>query len=386
VKTVPGKRTVGVAVGIAFTAFLGYRLAWYRPLVAVIAVEKAEIHGKVHGPGTVQCRIPVAVGAQITGILEKLYADQGDLVQRGRLLAELDAVELKARVAAAHAAQSHARWELVRARADLVKSEASLALAQSNYRRDLALVKPGYISQAAFDTMKAAFRVAQSEVAASQATVSALQAAVQEAASEARAAEALFGYTRILAPMTGLVTVRKAEVGDTVSPGTPIFQIIDLDQVWVAAWIDETKIAHLHQGEKATITLRSGRIARGEVVRVNKEADTITRELEVDVRFAGLPDPLVIGEEAEVDIDTGTQRATVVPLSAILTRNGHRGVLAADKGRVRFQEVSVGLRDGENAAISGGLMEGDLVVVNPAGLEVGRRIHPRIRLSEARRS
>ncbi len=145
----------------------------------------------------------------------------------------------------------------------MVKAQANLGLAQSNYQRDLEVFKPGYISQAAFDTTKAQLKVAESEVPAFQATVTALQAAVKQAESETHAAEALHNYTRILAPMDGLITSRKAEVGTTVSPGTPIFQMVDLDTVWVAAWIDLSQIAQLKEGQKAAIRLRSGQAIPG---------------------------------------------------------------------------------------------------------------------------
>ena len=105
--------------------------------------------------------------------------------------------------------------------------------------------------------------------------------------------------------MDGLITVRKAEVGTTVPPGSPIFQMVDLDQIWVAAWIDLSQIAQIREGQKAAIRLRSGRQYQGQVVRLNAEADTVTRELEVDVKFDQLPEPLVVGEEAEVIIATG---------------------------------------------------------------------------------
>ena len=134
----------------------------------VIAVKKVEIQGKVHGPGTVQSKVPVTVSAKITGILEKLYADQGDRVKKGQLLAELDAMELRAREMAAQAAKNRAQRDLARAQADMVKAQANLGLAQSNYQRDLEVFKPGYISKAAFDTTKAQLRVAESEVAATR--------------------------------------------------------------------------------------------------------------------------------------------------------------------------------------------------------------------------
>jgi HlyD family secretion protein len=344
----------------------------------VIVVRKAEVRGKVHGPGTVQSRVPVTVSAKITGIVEKLYADQGDRVRKGQLLAQLDSAELRAREAAAHAAGTRAQRDLARARADLIKSQANLALAQSNYQRDLEVFKPGYISPAAFDTTKAALRVAESDVAASEATVKALESAVNQTKSETWAAEALFGYTSILAPMDGIITVRKAEIGDTVSPGTPIFQMVDY-QIWAASWIDETKIAQLREGQKTLITLRSGRVFQGEVARLNKEADTVTRELEVDVKFDSLPNPLVIGEETEVDIDTGGQTAPVVPLSAIVERNGSKGVMLVANGRAGFRPVVFGLQDGRRVAILDGLREGDTVILDPAGIEQNKKVRPEIK-------
>ena len=163
-----GKKAIGVAIGILIIMFGGYRLFWHRPPVPVISVKKAEVRGKVHGPGTVQSKVPVTVSAKITGILEKLYVDQGDRVQKGQLLAELDAVELRARQMAAQAARSRAQRDLARAQADMIKAQADLNLAQSNYQRDLEVFKPGYISKAAFDTTKAQLKVAASEASGHQ--------------------------------------------------------------------------------------------------------------------------------------------------------------------------------------------------------------------------
>jgi HlyD family secretion protein len=378
VKLLGGKKITGIIIAILIIFFAGYKLFWYRPSVAVVIVKKAEIQGKVHGPGTVQSKVPVTVSSKIIGILVKLYADQGDRVRKGQLLAELDSDELRVREAAASSAKNRAEHDLARAQADLIKSQANLVLAQSNYQRDLAVFKPGYISQAAFDTTKAALRVAESDVASNQAGVKAMQAAVNQAESEARAAEALFGYTRILAPMDGVIIVRKAETGDTISPGSPIFQMVDY-QIWAASWIDETKIAQLREGQKASIKLRSGRVFHGKVARLNKEADTVTRELEVDVKFDTIPKPLVIGEETEVDIDTGYQTAPSVPLSAIVERNGSKGVLVFFNGLANFRPIVIGLQDGQRAAVLEGIKEGEMVILNPAGIEPGKKLRPEIK-------
>ncbi len=380
-----GKKITGIVIAILIILFAGYKLFWYRPSVAVVVVKKAEIQSKVHGPGTVQSKVPVTVSSKIIGILEKLYADQGDSVKKGQPLATLDSDELRVREAAARSAKNRAEHDLARAQADLIKSQANMVLAQSNYQRDLAVFKPGYISQAAFDTTKAALRVAESDVASNQAGVKAMQAAVNQAESEARASEALFGYTRILAPMDGVIIVRKAETGDTISPGSPIFQMVDY-QIWAASWIDETKIAQLREGQKASIELRSGRVFHGEVVRRNKEADTVTRELEVDVKFDTLPNPLVIGEETEVDIDTGRQTAPAVPLSAIIERNGSKGVLVVSNSSASFRPVTLGLQDGQRAAVLDGLKEGEMVILNPAGIEPGKKVRPEIKTDTAKKN
>jgi HlyD family secretion protein len=375
----PGrKKTILIALGLLIIVFLGYRMFWHRPPVPVIVVKKVEIQGKVHGPGTVQSKVGVTVSAKITGILEKLHADQGSRVKKGQLLAELDISELKARAASARAAENRARHDLSRAKAALQKAEANLVLAQSNYQRNLELSKSGYISQADFDNTKAALKVAESDVKSSESDVEALQAQVAQAESETHAAEAVFAYTRILAPMDGLITVRKAEVGDTVSPGTPIFQMVDY-QIWAASWIDETKVAQLREGQKASIKLRSGRDFQGEVVRLNKEADTVTRELEVDVKFDALPNPLVIGEETEVDINTGSQTAPAVPLSAIMEMNGSKGVMMVSNGLTSFRPITLGVQDTQRAAVLDGLKEGEMVILNPAGIERDKKVRPEIK-------
>ena len=191
-----GKKTVLVALGLVAALIVGYRLFLYRPSVPVVAVKQAEVQGRVKGPGTVQSKVPVTVSAKITGIIEKLYADQGDRGTKGQLLAELDAAELKAKVASSRAARHRAQRELSRVQADAAKARANLELAQSNYRRDLEVFKPGYISEAAMDTTRAQLQLAKSDLAAAQAQVAAQAAQAAQAESEVKAAEALLHYTR----------------------------------------------------------------------------------------------------------------------------------------------------------------------------------------------
>ena len=81
----------------------------------------------------------------------------------------------------------------------------------------------------------------------------------------------------------------------------------------------------------------------------------------------------------QVEIDTGRQRAPVVPASAIIAKDGGRGVLVAANGVLHFREVVLGLQDGAKSAVTKGLKAGELVVVKPAGLKPGMKIRPVIK-------
>ena len=78
------------------------------------------------------------------------------------------------------------------------------------------------------------------------------------------------------------------------------------------------------------------------------------------------------------------RRRLAVPLSAVLSQQGSQGVLVADRGRVRFQKVTLGLNDGKQSAVLKGLKEGQLVVINPAGIMPGQKIHPEVRQTAQR--
>jgi RND family efflux transporter MFP subunit len=369
---------------VAIVGVVGKRVLSPVPVPAVV-VAPTEICGTVKGPGTVQSKVQVTISGKITGILTRLHADQGDAVKMGQVLAELDSTELKSRTAAAQSAKGRSEQELARARADLLKAEANLALARSNHERNQEVFGPGYLPASAFDASKSALRVAESEVASGKAVVEAIQATATQTVHEAEATKDILGYTRILAPMDGLIITRNAEIGTILPPGAPIFQMVDY-QIWAASWIDERMIADVRVGQKASIVLRSGRTFEGEVARLGSAADTVTRELEVDVKFSTLPNPLVIGEESEVIIDTGRVVALAIPLSAIQTRNGTQGVLVITEGRARFRPVVTGAHDDHLAAVLKGLQEGDIVALNPANIAPGKKVWPQLDAQAVRKT
>jgi len=361
-------------------AGLSYRFLLYAPPVAVVRAKEGKVAIEVHGPGVVAARIAVTVSTRVTGLLKEVHADQGDSVTSGQILAVLDDTDVAAKAIAAREGATAARRNIEAAEAALAKARADLELAQSNFQRDQELFRTRNISQAAMDATAAALKSAQSAEASAAATLAARRAESDAAAQEAVYASVLHAFTRISAPMDGLIVSREAEAGNTLVPGSPIFRLVDTHTLWVAARIDESVVGRAEVGQSARIQLRGGQELPGEVVRINRQSDPATRELEVDVAFRELPERFAMDQEAEVTIQAGEEPGVLIPASALLQQGSERGVLVVRDGRAVFQPVQTGATDGKRVIVREGLVPGETVVRRPADpkakVNPGSRVRP----------
>lgn len=368
------KMILALSIVAVLVALLAYRVFFRAPPVAVIQAKEGKVALEVRGPGVVASRIQVTVSTRVTGILKALQADQGDSVKAGQLLALLEDTDAAAKASGAAAAAASSQRNIAAADAALAKARADRELAQGNFRRDEEVFRAGYISQAAMDAAAAALKSAQSGEASAAATLGARQAESQASAQEAVYARALHSFTRITAPMDGLIFVRDAEMGDTVVPGSPIFRMVDTRKLWVAARIDESVVGQVEVGQPATIRLRSGKELPGEVARINRQSDAATRELEVDVAFREIPERFAIDQEAQVVIHAGEEKGVVISASALFQQGREFGVLVVKDGRAVFRPVRTGASDCERVAARAGLKAGEAVILRPAGIKSGSRV------------
>jgi len=326
-----GFRGAALAAALLLVAVPVYRLFIHASRVEVVEAKEGRVMRWIHGPGTVQSRRPLLVSARITAVVTGLHADQGDAVERGQLLAQLDDRDLAARAAA---------------------TRTELEFARANERRDREVFEKGYIAQAAMDATTAALRGAE--------------ARHQEAT-------AALSYARIAAPVEGVITAREAEVGQIVGPGTPLFRLVDPRDLWVTARIDETVVGRVTVGQPAEITLRTGERTTGKVARIALQADAATRELAVDVAFDAPPARFAIDQEAEVSIQAGEEQGVVIPGSA-LRQGSALGVLVEAGGRATLRAVKTGPSDGGRVVVREGLKAGDRVILLPGTLKPGSRV------------
>jgi HlyD family secretion protein len=197
-----------------------------------VTIQRRDIRSTVLATGVVRPKVgaEVQVGSRASGVLQRLHVTVGDRVTAGQLLAELDPTERQARVD--------------QAAAQLATARATLAYATAEYERATPLVKGDVITRAEFDAVKRSFDMATAQMAETEALL--------------RSAEIELGYTRIHAPIAGVVAGVATQVGETVAASfaAPTFvSIIDLDRLEVWAYVDETEIGRVDVGQTASFTV-----------------------------------------------------------------------------------------------------------------------------------
>ncbi len=349
------------------------------PKVTVAAVQQQSFKAGVFGIGTVDARLTYAIGPTQAGRVLKVFSDQGDKVSTGKVLGEMDPVDLEQKVTGAAASVSKAQSALLAAEA-LVRDTASRRnLARNSADRYNALFKANAISQEAVDVKNNEANAAQS---AHESALAALEAARGEVA-RANADYAAFVSQRnnlqLVSPVDGLVVSRDAEPGATVVAGQSVFRLIDPATLWIRTRIDQGRFQGVAVGQPAVIVLRSrpDKQLAGKIVRLEVQADSVTEERFVNVAFNEAPGVLPLGELAEVTIEfPPVADALVVPAAAVKKQGKQNGVWLVDSGALRFQPVEIGAQslDGKVQILKGISLQDHVVVYSQQLLRDGMKV------------
>lgn len=268
----------------------------------------------------------IAVNAQLSGILLAVKAEEGTRVEKGQELAELDAREMEAQVRSA---------------------QASLTLAESNFKRSEELFKQQIITQAEYDRDQAALE-------ASRASLDQLRTRL--------------GYAKIVAPVTGIVTEKRVEAGDAVSTNTRLFTIADVSTLVTRVQVSELEVRSLHAGDTVHLTVDAlaGEGVRARIRRIFPSADSATRLIPVEIALTGP----VLGRlrpgytvRATFMLDRRDD-ALLISSRAISGPVGARAAYIVAAGLVERRAVRVGPDLDGKTEIFDGLSEGDSVIVS----------------------
>jgi len=314
------------------------------PLVVVSKVQARDVNVEVHAPIDLRPLAQADVGSKTLGVLDAVFVDRGDKVKRGQLIALVRPSDLPDQLAAA--------------RSTLAQTQASLALARTNYERASKLAPSGVVSQQELQAATSAMATAEAAEAAAKAQAAALATRL--------------GETRIDSPLDGVVAVRRLDPGALVGliSGGAIVTIVRVDTMRVFITVTERELKGVTIGKSAHVELDAlpGKSFTGNVVRLAPMIDPQTRTLDAEVQIPnpeGELRPGMFGRGAIV-IETHPH-AVIVPAQAIQISEGKRFVFVLEGDKARRREITTGVDEGTALEVLSGLREGDDIVI--AGID-----------------
>jgi len=247
----------------------------------------------------------VIVSPEIQGRLQQLLVREGDTVTNGELLAQLQPEPWQADKAFYASSEQQSA-------ADLAQAQADLENARLNFERLGGLYTNHVESAQAYDAARAAYEAARAHV-------DSVKKQIEAAGARRQKAEVYLAYTQIVAPVSGVVDTRAALPGEVVNPGQAVVTIIDPDNLWVRADVEETYIDRIHPGDRLPVRLPSGATRAGTVIYRGVDADYATQRdvsrtkrdiktFEIRLRCDNADRALAVGMTAYVGLPLGEKR------------------------------------------------------------------------------
>jgi RND family efflux transporter MFP subunit len=328
------------------------------PSVRVATVQASGATVLVTLPATTSAFSVANMYARASGFIDKRYADIGDRVKEGQLLAEIVAPELDHQIAQAEAT-------LGQLKAAVEQAQANRSLAQVTWDRDKGLVEKGWVTPQQGDVdrftlqaREAALGVAQSNVAAQQAQLQVLR---QQKA-----------YQRVVAPFDGIVTQRNVDVGDLVhadtTTGTFMFTIMQSNVIRAQVYVPQDSAFGLRPGADAVVRVPEipRRTFPGKVTRIADALQPGTRTLLTEVDIPNPDGTLTAGVYCTIELHIPRKTPSlVVPADAIIFDGDGSQVAVIENGTARIRKVSVTRDLGTQVEVNDGVEQGDQVIVNP---------------------
>ncbi len=355
------------------------------PVVNVTRAKRAPAQSQLMLPGNITAMTEASIYARAAGYLKRRYADIGDRVKQGQLLAEIDAPDLDAQVSQGRAAVSQAQSALAQQQAAQVQTETAARLAKVQLDRWAVLVNRGVLARQELDQKQADYDSAIATVEAAKSSVRASEGSVRGAQANLQRLIRLQDYKRVVAPFTGVITARNVDVGALISntgssQGTPagpgststgeMFREAQIDVLRVMVNVPQGDAPSISVGQRADVRVDQylGRLFTGAVSRTASSLDPATRTLLTEVRVPNRDGALLPGEYGQVRFDIHRSTAPLlVPGDSLISRPTGTMIAVIDaENKAHFRGVTIGRDYGTDIEISSGLEDGDTVVVNPS--------------------
>ncbi len=358
--------------------------------VQVTAVTQATIRRIVHGDGALFPRDQASLMPKIASPVQKFYVNRGDHVKQGQLLAVLENRDLIDAAAeskgAVEQAESNFRTTevatvpdaVVKAQTDMESAREARDNAKEVLDSRQQLFKQGALAGRLVDDSRVAYAQADSQYRAAVEHLKTLESVKQDqikgAAAQVESArahqdsqEAQVAYSRILSPISGIVSDRPLNAGEMANPGTPLITIVDISRVIARIDVPQAEASAVKVGQTAILTRPDSKDdVEGKVTVVSPAADPNSTTVQVWIQIDNPGERLKPGTAIHAAIATEIYKAaTVVPAAAILPgEEGGTAVLTVSADSIAHKRtVAVGVREGNEVQILSGVNPGEEVVV-----------------------
>jgi membrane fusion protein, multidrug efflux system len=307
-----------------------------RPVRAIV-LSASSVDIDAEFPGEVRARVESRLAFRVPGKITARKVDPGTLVKRGQVLMQLDPQDLQL-------AQAQAK-------AGLRAAETSRDLAKSELKRYQELRVKNFVSQAVLDQKLSSYNAAQ-------ANVDAAQAAFYGQSNQA-------GYATLVADIDGVVTAVDADVGQVVTPGTPVVKVAKTTEKEIVIGLPEDKVDTLRKVQDVTVRLwaKPDVVIPGKIREVSPVADAATRTYAVKVSIPDSAEDVKLGMTALVQFSSTTATPLIrVPLTALFHEKATTSVWIVENGTVKLVPVQVGGTAGNEVVLVGGVKPGQTVV------------------------
>jgi RND family efflux transporter MFP subunit len=292
--------------------------------------------------GTLEPEREAAIRSQVSGSVLQTYADQGQAVSAGTVLARIDASGIQDAYTSARAGQVAARNAADVAAHDLARNQQLLA----------------------------AGAIADRDIEQSRRASISAQAALEDANSRLATAEKAYRSTTVTAPFGGIVSERPVSAGDVVQPGSALFTVVDPSSMRLEASVPAEQLSLIRIGVPVVFTVSGypGREFVGHITHINPTADPTTRQVRIYVSIPNAGRTLVGGLFANGRMSSATKMGLVVPQSAVDVRGTAPFVVRVRQGKVEKVAVKIGLTDksSETIEVLSGVQAGDTLLLGAA--------------------
>jgi RND family efflux transporter MFP subunit len=330
------------------------------PVVATVAPSQGVTGQQISLPGDIEAWYEAPIYARVSGYLKAWYLDFGAHVEKGQLLAEIDAPDLDAQLAAAKA-------RLASAQAQVNVREAERNFAETTYARWRDSPK-GVVSQQETEAKKAEFGSADARYKAALAEANVNQSQVDQLT-------ALEAFKRIVAPFDGIVTSRSTDVGALInagsgaSAGPQLFRVADVHEMRVFVQVPQEQSSSMRAGLTAEMTLPQypDKTFKAVVSTTSEAINKTSRTLLVELHAKNTDNLLQPGTFAQVRFNLADSPGTMrIPTSALIFReNGPQLAILGSGDKVELRAVKLGRNLGTEFEVLAGLTASDTIINSP---------------------